>query len=100
MCSSDLWCPDYNDANNYLRDVYRSDSIYNYGKWTNAGFDKLVDEARTEADPARRLELYSQAEQLLSVDDAGTMVLYYPVRAYLTHTNIVRTFSPAQTEYF
>jgi len=33
------WCPDYNDANNYLRDVYRSDSIYNYGKWNSPEYD-------------------------------------------------------------
>lgn len=94
------WCPDYNDANNYLRDVYRSDSIYNYGKWTNAEFDKLVDQARVETDPAKRLEMYTQAETLLSIDDAGTMVLYYPARAQLTKSTIQRTYSLAGTEYF
>jgi oligopeptide transport system substrate-binding protein len=87
------WCPDYNDTNNYLRDVYRSDSIYNYGKWTNPDFDKLVDEARVETDPATRLKSYTQAEQLLNVDDAGTMTLYYPVQAQLTKPNIQRTYA-------
>ena len=87
------WCPDYNDTNNYLRDVYRSDSIYNYGKWTNPDFDKLVDEARVETDVATRLELYTQAEQLLNVEDAGTMTLYYPVQAQLTRPNIQRTYA-------
>jgi oligopeptide transport system substrate-binding protein len=87
------WCPDYNDTNNYLRDVYRSDSIYNYGKWTNPDFDKLVDEARVETDAATRLELYTQAEQLLNVEDAGTMTLYYPVQAQLTRPNIQRTYA-------
>lgn len=94
------WCPDYNDANNYLRDVYRSDSIYNYGKWTNAEFDKLVDQARVETDSAVRLKLYTQAEQLLNGDDAGTMTLYYPVRAQLTRPNIKRTFALSGSEYF
>jgi oligopeptide transport system substrate-binding protein len=87
------WCPDYNDTNNYLRDVYRSDSIYNYGKWTHPDFDKLVDEARVETDAATRLELYTQAEQLLNVEDAGTMTLYYPVQAQLTKPNIQRTYA-------
>jgi oligopeptide transport system substrate-binding protein len=95
------WCPDYNDTNNYLRDVYRSDSIYNYGKWTNADFDKLVDEARVETDVAKRLQLYTQAEQLLNIDDAGTMVLYYPVRAQVTRSTIARTYyGPDSVEWF
>ncbi len=94
------WCPDYNDPNNYLRDVYRSDSIYNYGKWNNAEFDRLIDEARVETDPAKRLEMYTQAETLLSVEDSATMVLYYAGRPQLTRPGLQRTFSPAGTEYF
>jgi oligopeptide transport system substrate-binding protein len=94
------WCPDYNDANNYLRDVYRSDSIYNYGKWKNDTYDSLVDKARVETDPATRLKLYTQAEQILSVEDAGTMVLFFPVRAELTKSNIKRTYSLTALEHF
>jgi oligopeptide transport system substrate-binding protein len=94
------WCPDYYDTNNYLRDVYRSDSIYNYGKWTNTEFDKLVDEARVETDQAKRLEKYTRAEQLLNFEDSAIMVLYYPVRAQMTRTGIERTFSNAGTEYY
>ncbi len=87
------WCPDYNDTNNYMADVYRSDSIYNYGHWTHPDYDPLVDEARVETDAATRLELYTQAEILLNVDDAGTMSLYYPVVAQLTQPNVERTHS-------
>jgi oligopeptide transport system substrate-binding protein len=94
------WCPDYNDANNYLRDVYRSDSIYNYGKWTNQKYDALVDQARVETDPAARLKLYTEAEQILNVDDAGTMSLFYPVRAELTKASIKRTYSLTALEHF
>lgn len=94
------WCPDYNDANNYLRDVYRSDSIYNYGKWKNETYDLLVDQARVETDLAKRLELYTQAEQLLAAEDAGTMALFYPVRAQLTKPSIKRTYSLTALEHF
>ena len=87
------WCPDYNDTNNYLADVYRSDSIYNYGHWTHPEYDPLVDEARVETDPDKRLELYTRAEILLNVEDAGTMSLYYPVVAQLTQPNVERTHS-------
>lgn len=94
------WCPDYNDANNFLRDVYRSDSIYNYGKWKNEKFDKLVDEARVETDPAKRLQLYTEAEQILNVEDAGTMTLYYPISANLTKPTLKRTFPLHAVDYF
>ena len=94
------WCPDYNDTNNYLLDVYRSDSICNYGKWANAEYDKLVDQARVEADPATRLKLYTQAEQLLNIEDAGTMTLYYPVTASLTKPNIKRTYTLIGMDYY
>ncbi len=94
------WCPDYNDPNNYLRDVYRSDSIYNYGKWNNPEFDKAIDEARVETDPAKRLALYTQAETLLSVTDSATMVLYYTGRPQVTKPTLQRSYSPAGTEYF
>jgi oligopeptide transport system substrate-binding protein len=94
------WCPDYNDPNNYLRDVYRSDSIYNYGKYNDPEFDKLVDQARVETDPATRLKLYTQAEQLLNVDDAGNMSLFYAVRAQLTKPNVIRTYSLGPIQHF
>jgi oligopeptide transport system substrate-binding protein len=87
------WCPDYNDANNYLRDVMRSDSIYNYGHWDNAEFDQLVDQARLLTDPAERRALYAQAEQLMVVEDAGTMPLFWPITATLTKPYVSRTVS-------
>jgi len=94
------WCPDYNDANNFLLDVYHSTSGNNYGKWANAQYDKLVDQARTETDPAARLKLYTQAEQILNIDDAGTMELYYPVTASLTKSNIKRTYTVLGNDYY
>jgi oligopeptide transport system substrate-binding protein len=94
------WCPDYNDANNYLRDVMRSDSIYNYGHWQNAEFDQLVDEARLLSDPEQRRALYAQAEQLLVADDAGTIPLYWPIVAMLTKPYVSRTYAVTGVEAY
>lgn len=94
------WCSDYNDANNYLLDVYRSDSIYNYGKAQNVKYDELIDQARVETDPSVRLDLYTQAETILNIDDAGTMTLYYPVVPTVTRSNITRTYSMIGTDYY
>jgi oligopeptide transport system substrate-binding protein len=88
------WCPDYNDANNYTRDVMYSTGIYNYGRWNSPEFDALVDEARSSTDDARRRELYAQAEQLMVVDEAAVMPLYWNGIATLTKPNVSRTFSP------
>ena len=48
-----------------------STGIYNYGRWNNPEFDKLVDQARTSRDDAERRSLYAQAEQIEVVDDAA-----------------------------
>jgi oligopeptide transport system substrate-binding protein len=44
--------------------------------WHNADFDKLCDQAGTEADPVKRLQLYQQAEKIL-VEDAGGIFLLW-----------------------
>ena len=94
------WCPDYNDANNYTRDVMYSTGIYNYGKWNNPEFDKLVDQARTSRDDAERLSLYAQAEQIEVVDDAADMPLVWESIASLTKPYVIRTFSSNNVESY
>jgi ABC-type transport system substrate-binding protein len=44
--------------------------------WNNADFDKLCDQAGTEGDPVKRLQLYQQAEKIL-VEDAGGIFLLW-----------------------
>jgi oligopeptide transport system substrate-binding protein len=94
------WCPDYNDANNYTRDVMRSDGIYNYGRWNNADFDALVDEARISTDPDLRRELYAQAEQLEVVEDAAVIPLYWNGIATLTKPYVTRSFAPNNVQSY
>ena len=94
------WCPDYNDANNYTRDVMRSDGIYNYGRWNSPEFDALVDEARLETDVAARRELYRQIEQLMVVDEAAVIPLVWRGNNSLTRSTILRTFVPSGVEAF
>ena len=65
------WCADYPDANNWLNEVFNSKSGQNYAVYNNPEFDKLVEEAAFEADPAKRLELYKQAEALFNDTDTA-----------------------------
>lgn len=92
------WCPDYNDANNYTRDVMYSTGIYNYGRWSSPEFDALVDEARTSIDPERRREIYAQVEQLMVVEEAAVIPLVWNSIATLTKPYVTRTFAPNNVE--
>jgi oligopeptide transport system substrate-binding protein len=87
------WCSDYNDASSFLYDVMRSDSSQNYGKYVNPEFDKLIDAARSESDLAKRVELYSKAEDLLNLQDAGIAPIYWYVTRQLTKPYVERTYS-------
>ena len=71
------WCQDYADANNFLYDVFRSTSSQNDTGFNNASFDELVDEARTLTDVEARTELYIEAEEILSVEDAAITSIYW-----------------------
>jgi ABC-type oligopeptide transport system substrate-binding subunit len=78
----------------------RSDSIYNYGRWQNAEFDQLVDDARVLSDVEQRRELYAQAEQIMSADDAAIMPLYWPITAMLTKPYVSRTYATTGFEAY
>jgi len=71
------WVADYNDPDNFLRGIFRSNSEYNYGKYMSSEFDQLVDRANRSRDPAERQELYLLAERLLCETDAALIPLYH-----------------------
>jgi oligopeptide transport system substrate-binding protein len=58
------WFGDYPDASTFT-DKYLSNSLNNESGWKNEHFDHLCDLARSEADPAKRLEELGQAENLI-----------------------------------
>lgn len=71
------WCQDYADANNFLYDVFYSQSSQNDPGFNSPEYDALVEQARTETDTDVRRELYAQAEQILVVDQAGIVPIYW-----------------------
>jgi ABC-type transport system substrate-binding protein len=66
------WCADYPDPENFLDVLFHSASDFNVAAYSNPDVDALLEEARTELDPARRLDLYHQAETLI-LEDAGAL---------------------------
>jgi len=92
-------CADYPDANNWLYEVFHYTDSENRIKWHNAEFDRIVEMAVLEFNPAKRLELYKQAEQILCGEKAAVAPLYYQTIVNLTKNYLKRTFAPMGGEH-
>ena len=71
------WAADFNDPDNFLREIFKAGSDYNYGSFSNSEFELLVNRARNSYDPAARQELYIQAERILCETDAAIIPIYH-----------------------
>jgi oligopeptide transport system substrate-binding protein len=103
------WCQDYPDANNFLREVWAVNGSNNpaengvpYGgaNWKNDQFEALVKEAAVETDPAKRVDMYSQAEEILVKTDAVMIPIYWYTDLDLTKPYITRTFGSTDRQAF
>jgi oligopeptide transport system substrate-binding protein len=88
------WCADYPDSNNWLNDVFNSKSTQNYAKFNNEEYDALVTEAAFEEDPDRRLDLYTQAEEILINDVQAIAPIYYYTYVRLYKPWVTPVISP------
>jgi len=61
--------------------------------WTNPTFEQLTREAAVEKDPAKRQDMYAQAEEILVWTDAAIIPIYFYTRNTVTKPYINRTFS-------
>jgi oligopeptide transport system substrate-binding protein len=77
------WCADYPDPQNWLSIYWMSSSPYaqKYG-YSNTALDEVMHQADIETDPAKRMELYNQAQKML-VDDVVTAFMFNSVNSYL-----------------
>ncbi|UUU31104.1 ABC transporter substrate-binding protein [Streptomyces sp. CA-210063] len=70
------WQMDYPLVQNFLQPLYYTNASSNDGKWSNAEFDKLVDEANAESDTATAVEKFQQAEEVVR-DNMAAIPLWY-----------------------
>lgn len=70
------WVADYPHPQNFLDILFHSGAESNFGDYSNAGVDALLERAGTETDDELSLELYQQVEQAL-VDDAASLPLWF-----------------------
>mgnify|MGYP001385423813 CR=1 FL=1 len=70
------WLADYNDPDNFLN-LLKSGTPYNYGRWSNADYDKLIDEANAMTDMDARAAKLKEAEKIALGESAAIPIYYY-----------------------
>lgn len=80
------WTGDYPDPNTFL-DMFVKGSPSNETGWSNAKYDDLIESAKSETDPQRRLELFSQAEAIL-MDELPIIPIYFYVSINMVHPRV------------
>lgn len=70
------WIMDYPDPENILDLKFYSSSSLNDIEYANPAIDRILERARTEANPTARIGLYQEAEKAI-LDDAAVLPLYF-----------------------
>ncbi|AWK11235.1 ABC transporter substrate-binding protein [Streptomyces spongiicola] len=70
------WQMDYPLIQNFLQPLYYTNASSNDGEWSNGTFDRLVDQANAETDPAKAIETFKRAEGVVR-DQMAAIPLWY-----------------------
>ena len=91
------WVQDYPDANNFLYDTFKPEGGYDtVVKWSPSKSEAYsqfltdIEAAAIETDPAKRMDLYAQAEKILVQDQAIVAPLFWYSGPYLVKPYIVK----------
>jgi oligopeptide transport system substrate-binding protein len=76
------WCADYPDEQNWLSVYWKTGGFGERIGYSNAEFDKLVNAADVELDPAKRTQLYADAQKLLT-DGAPVAFMWNNINDYM-----------------
>jgi oligopeptide transport system substrate-binding protein len=75
------WCADFPDPQNWLTAVFKTGGSASARiTWSNKEFDGLVTQADTEADAAKRAELYAKAQKLLVQESPVAFIYSNPAK--------------------
>jgi len=76
------WEADYPDPQDFLDILFHSESSINHGGYSNLEVDGVLEEARTEPDVVKRVQLYQYAEELI-INDAAWVPLWFTGERYV-----------------
>ncbi len=90
---------DFDDAINLLTQFVTGDG-YNYGKYSNPEYDRLINQVLKEADAKKRADQMVQAEKVL-LGDMGLAPLFYDaqIRVVQPYVKGIRWFPAATNDY-
>ncbi|MBM6594505.1 peptide ABC transporter substrate-binding protein [Microvirga pudoricolor] len=71
------WIADYSDPNGFLFLLKSDNKGFNYGKYNNPEFDKLLDDGAKEMDLKKRADIMQKAEAILAKDMPWIPIMYY-----------------------
>ncbi len=80
------WIGDYVDPNSFL-DLWVTDGTNNQTGWSNAHYDRLINEASQATDQAGRYAAFQKAEALL-LNEAPILPVYFYTHTFLARPNV------------
>lgn len=83
----DGWIADYNDAMSFI-DMFLTGGGNNNPQYANPAFDKIVKKAKATEDPAERMQLMHDAEDIVIGEDMAAAPLYYYVNPVMSNPNM------------
>ena len=86
MISRSAWIADVPDPINFL-ELFNSMSAYNSTGWVGEGFDDMLNSARLEVNPEKRLKVLYQAEAKL-LQELPVIPLFHHTSPYLLHSSV------------
>ena len=93
------WVADYNDPMSFI-DMWMTGGGNNDAQYSNPEFDKLVKEAKTTNDTAKRFEDLHKAEDIAVKDDAIVAPIYFYTSPHMIKPNIEGLFYTPLGYYF
>jgi len=86
------WCADYPDENNWVHEVFNADAGANRLRRESGDFDALTAAAGVESDPAKRLAMYLEAEQILTEVETAYAPIYHYTSVAVTKPWLTRNY--------
>ncbi len=81
------WIADYNDPMSFL-DMWLTGGGNNDAQYANSEYDSLIQAAKASADPAERMQLMHDAEDIIMGQDYALCPLYFYTQKYMLADNV------------
>ncbi|QDX92305.1 peptide ABC transporter substrate-binding protein [Brevibacillus laterosporus] len=88
------WSADFNDPINFLEQYRDKKGGNNDTNWENAKYKELLIKSASETDPAKRTQLFAEAEQII-MDEMPVIPIYYRTQNWIQNEKVKGVFLDA-----